>query len=243
MAWAILLQYEKLLNLLELANGIRNYFQIEKKPQISSPSPDRPFSYPKLHIFSFITQQNARSNPHPTHINILSSPWTCGTNRIAISVSRLFYNRPVVFLSVVFQYTRLRANVLFIITVFKRRPRLRSLFVSIDRPTERHYVPSLSPMACQYPRERTSGTKASCPSGGRDPVFSVHIFICPKPSFFSVHMQWRLEHWEGIKIDEKLVCVSGREIFLINFTVTEFTRIWAFQVEAKPFYEKFQIRI
>lgn len=73
-AWAILLQYEKLLNLLELANGIRNYFQIEKKPQISSPSPDRPFSYPKLHIFSFITQQNARSNPHPTHINILSSP-------------------------------------------------------------------------------------------------------------------------------------------------------------------------
>lgn len=53
---------KKLLNLLELAKGNHNYFQIEKKPQISFPSPYRPFSYPKLHIFNFITQQNGRSN-------------------------------------------------------------------------------------------------------------------------------------------------------------------------------------
>lgn len=31
MAWATLLQYKKLLNLLELAKGNHNYFQIEKK--------------------------------------------------------------------------------------------------------------------------------------------------------------------------------------------------------------------
>lgn len=66
MAEATLLQHKKLLNLLELAKGNRNYLQMEKKkPQISFPSAYRSFSYPKLHIFSFITQSILKFFPTP----------------------------------------------------------------------------------------------------------------------------------------------------------------------------------
>lgn len=58
----------------QLAKESHNYFQMEEKPQISLLLPSRSFSYPELHIFSFITHQNVRSNLYPKHIKILSYP-------------------------------------------------------------------------------------------------------------------------------------------------------------------------
>ena len=67
MAEATLLQHKKLLNLLELAKGNRNYLQMEKKKSHKFPSPllTESFSYPKLHIFSFITQSILKFFPTP----------------------------------------------------------------------------------------------------------------------------------------------------------------------------------
>lgn len=63
---------KKLLYPQQLAS--HNYFQMEEKPQIFLLLPYRSFSYPELYIFSFVTDQNVRSNLYPKHIKILSYP-------------------------------------------------------------------------------------------------------------------------------------------------------------------------